>query len=79
MTITYYLNGGGGPIVRTLTVAAYSRATVAVHDAGQVGRGKEVSAKVETSHPGGVVVERPIYFTYRGDIDGGHTVMGYAP
>jgi hypothetical protein len=79
VTVTYYLNGGGAPIVRTLTVAPYSRATVAVHDAGQVGRGKEVSAKVETSHPGGVIVERPMYFAYLGNIDGAHTVMGYAP
>ena len=64
VTITYYLERRAAPVVKALTVAANSRATVAVHDAGQVGRGKEVSAKVETSHPGGVVVERPIYFTY---------------
>jgi hypothetical protein len=77
VTITYYLNGGA-PLTRTLTVAPYSRATVAVHDAAQVGRGKEVSAKVETGHPGGVVAERPIYFSYGGSMDGGHTAMGYA-
>ena len=55
------------------------RAAVAMHDAGQVGRGREVSAKVETSHPGGVVAERPIYFVYGAATDGGHTVMGFAP
>ena len=77
VTITYYLNGGGAPLVRSLTVAPYSRAAVAVHDAGQVGRDKEVCAKVETSHPGGVVVERPMYFTYGAATDGGHTVMGF--
>jgi hypothetical protein len=78
-TITYYLNGGGAPITRTLTVAPYSRAAVAVFDAGHVGRGKEVSAKVETTHAGGVVVERPIYFAYGGSMDGGHTAMGFTP
>jgi hypothetical protein len=77
VTITYYLNGGG-PITRTLSVAPRSRSSVAVHAAGQVGRGKEVSARVETSNPGGIVVERPIYFTYGGGIDGGHTVLGHA-
>ena len=60
-------------------MAAQSRATVAVHDAGQVGRGKEVSARVRA--PAGVVAERPIYFRYGGGgaADGGHTALGYAP
>jgi hypothetical protein len=79
VTVTYYLNGGGAPLARTLTVAPYSRASLPVFDAGQVGRGREVSARVETGHPGGIVAERPIYFTYLGTVDGGHTAMGYAP
>jgi hypothetical protein len=79
VTITYYLNGGAGPIVRTLTVPAASRATVRVHDGGQVGRGQEVSAKVESTNGVSIVVERPMYFVYSGAIDGAHTVMGYAP
>jgi probable HAF family extracellular repeat protein len=78
VTVTYYL-AGGAPVVRPLRVEGSSRAAVAVFDAGQVGRGQAVSAKVETAHPGGVVAERPIYFAYNGAIDGGHTVMGYAP
>jgi hypothetical protein len=78
VTITYYLNGAA-PVVRSLAVAPNSRATVAVHDAGQVGRGKQVSARVESTNGVGIVVERPIYFTYGGAMDGGHTVLGYAP
>jgi hypothetical protein len=77
--ITYYLNGGAGPLVRTLSVPASSRATVSVHDGGQVGRGQEVSAKVESTNGVSIVVERPMYFVYMGTIDGAHTVMGYAP
>ena len=68
MRITYLLNGGS-PVVKTLTVAAASRATVAVHDAALgVGRnggvGWEVSAIVESTNGAGIVVERPTYFTY---------------
>ena len=44
-----------------------------------VGPGQTVSTKVETTNPGGIVVERPMYFTYRTGIDGGHIVVGYAP
>jgi hypothetical protein len=80
VTITYYLNGAA-PVVRSLAVAPNSRATIAVHDAGQVGRNKEVSARVEATNGVGIVVERPIYFAYGagGAVDGGHTVLGYAP
>jgi hypothetical protein len=76
VTVTYYLSTGS-PIIRSLTVPELSRATVVVFDVGEVGRGKEVSTAVETSHPGGVVAERPIYFSYLGTRDGGHTVMGH--
>ena len=50
-----------------------------VHDdtALGVGPNKEVSAKVETTSPAGIVVERPMKFTYKGTIRGAHTVMGY--
>jgi hypothetical protein len=63
--ITYFLGGGQAPVVKGFTVAANSRATVTVHDAALgVGRGREVAARVETTNPGGIIVERPIYFTY---------------
>jgi hypothetical protein len=77
--ITYYL-GGAAPVVRTLTVGATRRATVAVHDAAQgVGRDREVGAKVESVNGVGLIVERPMYFTYTGSmgaVTGGHDAMG---
>jgi hypothetical protein len=83
VTLTYYL-ADGTTATKALTVAATSRATVAVHDeALGVGRGKEVAVKVTTAHPDGIVVERPIYFVYMpawadggGALDGGHVAPG---
>jgi subtilisin family serine protease len=77
--ITYFLPAGG-PIVKTLAIAGYSVATVAVHDPTLgVGRNQAVSAKVEVTSGGGIVVERPMFFIYGSGVDGGHTVMGYVP
>jgi hypothetical protein len=78
VTITYYFPIGG-PVTRSLTVGATSRATVAVHEEGPgVGRGKEVGARVATTGPGGIVVERPMYFRYGAGIDGGSVALGLA-
>jgi hypothetical protein len=75
VTITYYLSDGATR-TRQVTVGASRRATVAIHSDGQgVGRGQEVAARVSTSNPGGIVVERPMYFAY-GGIDGGHNALG---
>jgi hypothetical protein len=41
-----------------------------------VGEGKNVSAKVTSDQP--IVVERPMYFNYKGIWTGGHDVMGTA-
>jgi hypothetical protein len=77
LTITYFL-GSGDPVVKALTAPASGRATVAVHDAASgVGRGHEVSARI-VSDGVGIVVERPMYFTYRGGILGGHDAIGAA-
>lgn len=76
--ITYQLTGAG-PQTRTLTVAGNSRATVNVKDPGQVGANQAVSAKVETTNGINIVVERPMYFRFNGNLDGGHTVMGWVP
>ena len=83
MRLTYYRNGAP-PVVKTLTVGATSRATVAVHDEAQgVGRnggiGWEVSVSVESTNGVGLIVERPIYFTYDGSMGaavGGTNAMG---
>jgi hypothetical protein len=77
--VTYYLDSG--PTVRSLTAAANTRTTIPVFDAsspGGLGRGHaRVSAKVQVANSSGtgIVVERPLYFSYNG-INGGHTVMG---
>lgn len=76
VTITYYL-ASGAPVIKTITVPARERYTVTVHDSREgVGPNQDVSAKVETSDPGGIVVERPIYFIYGGSIREGHNAMG---
>jgi hypothetical protein len=75
--ITYFLGGGRAPVQKTLTAPKSARSTVAVHgDSLGVGRNQEVAARVETTNGVGVVVERPIYFTYGQAITGGHNVLG---
>jgi hypothetical protein len=81
VTITYYRGPGKGPLTRQLTVGAYSRRAVQVHDLSLgVGRDEAVSAKVESTNVD-IVVERPMYFRYVAAFtaNGGHTVMGYVP
>jgi hypothetical protein len=76
VAITYYRTGGG-MTTRALTVGATTRQTVAVHETAHgVGRGQAVAARVQSTNGVGIVVERPMYFTYNGGITGGHTVMG---
>jgi hypothetical protein len=78
VTIAYY--GSSSVLaVKSLTVPANRRSTVAVHETQfGVGRGHRVAAKVTTTHSGGIVVERPMYFTYNGVWTGGHSVVGSA-
>jgi hypothetical protein len=55
------------------------RTTVAVHDSALgVGRGLVVSILAESLDATGIVVERPVYFRYRGSLSatGGHVVAG---
>jgi hypothetical protein len=75
VTITYYPEGGGQPIVKdAITVQGNTRRTVYVNvDAGE---GLSISAMVSSDQP--VIVERPMYFDFF-DITGGHDVVGYAP
>jgi Tol biopolymer transport system component len=76
VTITYYPEGGGAPIVRNHAVDANSRFTVPVNvDAGS---GLAISAKLSSTQP--VIVERPMYFSYGpSGWTGGHDVVGYIP
>ncbi|MEW6554177.1 MAG: DUF5719 family protein [Actinomycetota bacterium] len=75
VTITYYPEGGGQPIVKdAFAVPGDSRVTVYVNvDAGE---GLSISAMATSDQP--VIVERPMYFDFFG-ITGGHDVVGYAP
>jgi len=75
ITITYYPEGGSGPIVREHVVQPFSRYTIPVNvDAGP---DLSLSAKISSTRP--VIVERPMYFNYNGVWPGGHDVVGYIP
>jgi hypothetical protein len=87
-TITYFFSDGSSA-VRSASVPAGSRSTVQVFsatDPAGVGRAvsdpvsRGVSVRVETSAPGGLVVERPLYFhhpfTAAGEVNDAHDVTG---
>ncbi len=71
VTVTYY-DPDGGTTTRNKTVAANSRETVSVDE--DVGEGQEVSIQVVSDRP--LAVERPMYFNYRNQYQGGHNTMG---
>src|SRR5450756_2536353 len=75
--VTYML-GDGGTREQLFNVSGHSRYTVVVNDI--LGRGDDpahdFSAKVESTDGVGVIVERPMYFNYRGAWTGGHNVLG---
>jgi hypothetical protein len=83
--ITYYIEGAALPAQRQVIVPANSRVTISVHrnfdpvgNMGGLGRITNGHAtKLISTVP--VIVERPMYFTYNGGVDGGHNVLGYAP
>ncbi|MEJ5185625.1 MAG: DUF5719 family protein, partial [Candidatus Geothermincolales bacterium] len=62
-----YSTSGGERRTARYHVPPCSRSTVFVN--GEVGSGKEVSLEVRSSSP--MVVERPMYYSYRGRIAGG--------
>jgi len=71
VSITYMTNEGEiGPFF--MMVPPVSRETVLVNS--YLEAGLDVSAKVEGD--GELVVERPMYFSYKGKWEGGHVVMG---
>ncbi|MBU4175641.1 MAG: hypothetical protein KJ686_12170, partial [Actinobacteria bacterium] len=71
--------GDGTTREETLTVAASSRSTVVVKQT--LGEGDDpahdFSCLVETTNDTGIIVERPMYFNYKGEWTGGHDVVGY--
>jgi 5'-nucleotidase/UDP-sugar diphosphatase len=73
-----YMKGDGTTDTQTLTVPRNSRATVVVKD--KLGEGDDAahdfSARVESTKNTPLVVERPMYFNFKGMWDGGHDVVG---
>ncbi|MCC6628032.1 MAG: hypothetical protein IT340_11590, partial [Chloroflexi bacterium] len=87
VTILYFVEGLAPALQpqRVVPLPKNSRVTVVVHGAfapvgnpGGLGRLTAGHAtRLISTVP--VIVERPMYFTYNGSLDGGHNVMGYAP
>jgi hypothetical protein len=71
VTLTYMMEGGR-VAMQKVDAGAGSRTTVNVN--AFVGAGQDVSVLVESAVP--VVVERPVYFRYRGKWSGGHVTAG---
>jgi len=67
-----YLFPGGKRDVRSYPLRANARTTLFVNQ--EVGPEKDVSIKVSSG--GEVMCERPMYFDYKGSIEGGHVVIG---
>ena len=77
VTIIYYPEGGGDPIVCPQPqVGANSRYTAYVNGPANAGPDRAVSAMVGSDQP--VICERPMYFDFFG-LTGGHDVVGFVP
>jgi len=76
--VTYML-GDLNRMEESLTVPSHSRRTVVVKQT--LGEGDDdahdFSCLVETTNDTGIIVERPMYFNYKGMWTGGHDVVGY--
>ncbi|HEY5526782.1 MAG TPA: multicopper oxidase [Candidatus Anoxymicrobiaceae bacterium] len=77
--ITYLLANGASK-VQTLTVPKASRGTVIVTDflGTADDTAHDFAATVETTNGVEIVVERPQYFNFKGNIPGGHCTMGFS-
>ncbi len=71
VTATYMLDDGTN-LVRTHTVPANSRYTIAAHDPAEVGPDQTFATRIDSDQP--VIVERAMYWA--GD---GHATIGYKP
>ncbi|WP_287153145.1 DUF5719 family protein [Candidatus Solincola tengchongensis] len=79
VTVTYF-RGDGTVDTEMVTVPKNSRATL--NPRNKLGTADDsahdFSAKVECTNGQQILVERPMYFNYRGSWTGGHDVMGFA-
>ncbi len=76
VVVTYYTQEAGQLPPRTITVPAKTRLTVMVNE--NAGANYQLSCRLSVTHGPGIIVERPMYFSYNG-WDGGHDVVGYIP
>ena len=71
--VIQYVFGDGSVLEREYSINPHSRLTVNVNDA--VEKQGDVSGTITASFP--IIIERPMYFNYKGTITGGHNVCGY--
>ena len=67
-----YMLADGSRVTKTHAVGPHSRSTIDV--SSDVGAEKDVSTDITSTAP--VIAERPMYFDYRGQWDGGHDSLG---
>ena len=72
--VTYYTQESGALPARQVTIPAKTRKTVMVNE--DAGPNYQLSARVRVTSGPGIVVERPMYFIFRG-WSGGHDVVGF--
>ena len=74
--LSYYTQEQGSLPIKQATVPAHSRRTIMVNE--DAGPNYQLSVRVRVTSGPNIVVERPMYFSFRG-WDGGHDVVGYMP
>jgi len=75
--VEYYTQEAGPLASRKVNLPAGTRVTLMVNQ--HAGPDYQLSTRVEVTAGPDIVVERPMYFNYGGDRQGGHDVVGYAP
>ncbi len=75
--VIYYTQEVGELPPREVIVPGHSRVTLLVNE--HAGRDYQLSTGVTVAEGGNVVAERPMYFAYGPDIDGGHDAVGFSP
>ncbi|OFW58976.1 MAG: hypothetical protein A2W01_10185 [Candidatus Solincola sediminis] len=74
--LSYYTQEQGSLPIKLVTVPPHSRQTIMVNQ--DAGADYQLSVRVRVASGPDIVVERPMYFNFRG-WTGGHDVVGYMP
>ncbi len=72
--VTYYTQEAGALAIRQVAVPAGTRKTIMVNE--DAGAGYQLSTRVMVTSGSDIVVERPMYFVFRG-WDGGHDAVAF--